>query len=207
MKMRLIFIILLIFFSEWSLYAQTTWVDSLITHLKTDKDRNFYGLSLNQDTLKILTTKAYTYYPFGEFNKPSKLISFLGDQFRLSYIQVFTYCDTNGQVDTLFRFRSKSSIIDFFYQGFYGEDPPLMQIAKASINGSDVSLINGVKVGMALADVFKIVIGCKMPYAAHSINIIVADRALYGLTFYFCFNKQKLVRIIISAAFKYCEKQ
>jgi hypothetical protein len=179
-------------------------MDSLSFSLKSDHE--FYGLKLENDTLKIISAKSFAYYPFGEFDRPNKLKSSLGKLFHLSYIPIFFYCDKSGPLDTLFRFQFKTSVLDFFFTGLSGESPPTMEVAKVIVNDAGIRFVNGIEIGMIKTNLFSKVLSRKMPKEVRAIKTIEVARALDGQRCIFSFIGERLSQIQIYTDSQYCEK-
>lgn len=154
---------------------------------KSQKNKNTYSLEiisslLKEDTLSIVSTSDYLYYPFGKEKKPVDLET--GEKVIFSKIG-----------DDMYLYKNNCNILKLYLS----EQTDLLEIVDGEINNADIYLDNYIHVNMSKAEFYSYF---QFEYDKHP-NIIEMESALEGIWHYYHFKNDTLRCIIIKSDYSF----
>lgn len=152
-------------------------------YLKTD----FEGLKAfkQNDTLFIVSTNDFLYHPFGRFSN--------ADEFCKKYkwtSQAVPQSETKSNMALKKVSKNKSSMLLV-----RDSVNMLMEIVGGTINGNDITTINGIEIGMNYNDLISIFFQTIPACIKTNIKVIQLESGLTGIWHFYKIDKNKLVTI------------
>lgn len=150
-------------------------------------------LSIQKDTLNIVSTSSFLFYPLGKFTKIEKI-----SQSNPQFTTVIEH-DKNDKKAKLYRLSSKNSFVKFF------KDPnnATLEIVSGKIINSEIMLENGIRVGMSKIDFFNLFFNKLTEHQIDNINTVKLISALNGITHVYIFEKKLLKRLEFNTDYMY----
>ncbi len=139
-------------------------------------------LSIKGDTLDLVSTSSFLYYPFGKFNAPSDFIK-TNKTFKESIEH-----DKGDPSIKLYRMSNKNNFIKLFKD----DGKSNVEIISGKVYDSDLCLINGIKIGISKSDFLKIFFKDVPEKQVVDIKVIKLVSGLEGITHVYIFNKDCL---------------
>jgi len=139
------------------------------------------------DTLKIVTTDNFAYFPFGRFNNLNSLIS-KQPYFNISKKIFHPYNDS--ETDTLYNLKYLESKITLIYD----REQKLFQITSGIIVDEKIRFENDIRIGDSKNSLLEKFIP-KKPSNSGSINVIEIISALTGIWHYYTLKNNILVSV------------
>ena len=162
---------------------QDDWI--LVKNAKTTKDFGIVKLKKKQDTIIIVCTGWFFYYPFGKNSNLKELT----DQVNSSEMKM-EYSKSYDNDFELFRFSQKNSYLKFTKEAETGK----LEIVAGRIVDPGLRLVNGVRVGMKKEDFVHLYFNDSNNQFAY-VHVIEFISALDGIWHYYTFKDDTLSEI------------
>lgn len=164
---------------------------------KIDSEKYYFeDFKISNDTCKVVSFGSYFYTCYGEFRNPLELQNRYLIEKELIHLN-----SDNFKIDTLYRIVKGNSFIKYIY-GHSPEEAALMQIVSARIIGSELSMTNGLKIGMSKSSALKMLFGKKYNANLRKVNNYQIITSLDGLWINLEFNKNRLSKISINSDYQ-----
>lgn len=154
---------------------------------RTDGNKDLIVIRCQNDTLKIVTTGWFFYYPFGKIGNEDTLKKAFRDYQYVDEIQ------REGQTDStkLYRFNKEGSFVKFVKS----DENKSFEIVSAVINNSEMVFVNGIKVGMSKSDFYRTYFKKNIDNELPGINVVEVITGLDGMWHYYTFSEGRLSQI------------
>jgi len=145
---------------------------------------------INNDTLKIVTTAPFTYFPLEKF---STINDFIKKHKIFTVKEEYQYHedDSSNLADTVYNLTYEKSVIRLFHD--YEEQQ--VHIVSGAIINKGITLTNGIEIGQSKTFVINKFFS-KLPRNYERIKVIEIESGLIGIWHYYDFNKGELIRIM-----------
>jgi hypothetical protein len=155
--------------------------DSLQSFAKKKLELN--ELHIKKDTLEIVSTMAFLYYPFGKFKT--------FDSLRHSLIIFKDSLEVDSLNNKLHRMTFKNSFLKFYFD----DDKKAFEIVSGEIRDQNIILLNNIRVGITKIDFINIFFNGIASKQVEGIKIIKIISGLEGIIHYYNFNNDILTSI------------
>ena len=180
-------ITLVILFITSKTYCQSDLkiqIDSLSKYAKPEF--KLIDFEINNDTLKIVSTSDFLYYPFGKFYSPENVIKVLPQ---------LTTMERNIKNKDIYKFIFKTSYVKtFLTEGICIGCKKNIEIVYAEIKDKEIVLKNGINLGISKKE-FMNKFFDQNPVDFSEINVIELVSGLDGIWQYYDFKENNLVKI------------
>ena len=156
-------------------------------------------ISEGMDTLRIVTTLPFCYYPFGE----SKSISL----FRLYNKKKYDIKIEVSKYGKLYSSSIKGSFVKYFLSTEANSDLLKVQIISATITNPAYQLVNGFKIGMSKSELLNWYFIKPKEDLIKKYKVVVFESGLTGIWHYYNFENDKLVKIEFDSDYQLNKKQ
>jgi hypothetical protein len=154
-------------------------------------------IKINRDTVELISTDEYLYYPFGKFKNLDQLTGYLKNLKHLNEY-CYTYNDSTTKKIKLETFTLNNSYIKICLN----EDEKVYQIVYAKIINKDILLRKNIHVGISKENFIKI-FSRRMNYEQiKNIHVIKLVSGLLGVWQYYYFTNNTLTSIIIDSDYQ-----
>lgn len=160
---------------------------SLVKYYKTEAGRSAISINTNNDTLSIVTTGWFFYYPFGKFHD-LKSLNKIGKN-----ISVKKELEKTSDAEPVIIYRSCSN--DSFVKFIDQPETNRFEIVSGDIKSDDITLLNGVKVGMDRPEFIDLYFKSDAQSQLADIKTFKFITALDGMWHYYTFKNGKLLHI------------
>ncbi len=146
-------------------------------------------IKINKDTLKIISTAKFIYYPLGQFSNIQSL--------ELKYPILKIEKSSDNEMEELFKTSYKHSSFKFVLD----KETNYLEIVFARILDEDIKFKNGIQVGMDIDSLY-----CKIfskPIKLDQVKKIKIISALDGINHLYELNNGKIDQIIIDSDYLY----
>ncbi len=177
-----------------SVPEKVTVTDSLVYF---SYDKKIISTELKWDTLNIITTNPFAYYPFGKHFSIEEFNNSL-DSFNLEIEQKYPNNDTLLDLRVLYNLTYKTSKIKVL------TDPEnkTIEIVSGKILDPEVELVNRFQVGMTKA-VFIDSLFSKRPVDFSKIKVVEIESGLMGIWHYYIFEQDTLKSILLDTDYQF----
>jgi hypothetical protein len=160
------------------------------------KDLQLVELSIQKDTLNIVSTSSFIFYPLGKFIAIEKI-----RQSNPQFATVIEH-DKNDKKAKLYRLSSKNSFVKFF------KDPnkATLEIVSGKIINPEIMLKNGIRVGMSKINFFNLFFNKMTEHQVNNIKVVKLISALNGITHVYTFENEKLNRLAFDTDYTFDKK-
>jgi hypothetical protein len=159
--------------------------DNLQTFAK--RELKLSELSIKEDTLEIVSTASFLYYPFGKF----KTLNNLNQALKIFKDSLEIDSSVAPSPEKLHRMTYKNSFLKFFYD----DEKKTYEIVSGQIRDPEVTLLNNIKVGITKSDFMNIFFNRVTPKQMEGIKIIKMVSGLDGIFDYYYFDNDILTSI------------
>ncbi len=199
-KQILLFFVLIISFGcgskpeKGSVPEKVTVTDSLVYF---SYDKKIISTELKWDTLYVITTNPFAYYPFGKYFSIEEFNTSLAS-FNLEIEKQYPNNDTLLDLRVLYILTYKSSKIKVL------TDPEnkTVEIVSGKIHDPEVELVNGFQVGMTKA-AFIDSLFSKRPVDFSKIKVVGIESGLMGIWHYYKFEQDTLKSILLDTDYQF----
>lgn len=173
--------------------------DSIQNKSSIGKTTDFEILEHNifADTLLIVTTSDFLYYPFGNYKNMKDFTnqySFMKNSVEYDY----PYNDSTSTMIPLYRFSFNQSYIKFLYDN----DKKRLELIAAKIFNSEVGLNNQVKIGITKSDFIKKFTNQINPEQIKTVKVIEFVSGVLGIWHYYVFDNDVLISFDIDTDYQ-----
>ena len=154
--------------------------------------------SIFADTLLIISTSDFLYYPFGSYKNMkdfTKQYSFMQNSVELAYPNN----DSTAPLVPVYRFSFNHSYIKYLYD----DEKEKLEIIAAKIFDSEVSLSNQVKIGITKSDFIKMFTDQIKPEQIRNVKVIKFASGLQGIWQYYIFDNDILISFYIDTDYQF----
>jgi len=171
-----------------------------LKNFKQQGDIKVSKVNINHDTLSILSSGWFFYYPLGMFHNLTTLRNRLK---LLNFKKEYVPDETSPSGKTpLYRFYNDNSFVKYIYQ----PDTKNMEIVSGEITDPSIILRNGTKVGMDKTDFLDLYFSRDTHNATKKINVVEFISALDGMWHYYNFKNDKLYSICFDTDYQVDKK-
>ncbi|NOS94399.1 MAG: hypothetical protein HOP30_20995 [Cyclobacteriaceae bacterium] len=178
LKLTGVFLLLSITYSS----GQGVVFSDIKSKAKESLELNDYNFT--DDTLKLVASTKFLYYPFGEFHHVKEL--------KKNFINV-QYTEKEGLPYVI----AANSYIKFFYD----VDKDSFELVYAKISNPNFVMTNGIKIGMTKKELFDTYFTEAID-KMDSIKVLTVESALVGIWHYYTFEKNILVSICLDTDYQ-----
>ena len=146
-------------------------------------------ISIKNDTLSIVSTGWYFYYPFGKVHHVDSLKGIF-PKFKLLTVLDTDKTDLSDTI-TVYRFSYKRNFLKFLQE----PDTHKFEIVSGNIVDSTIDLLNGTKVGMSKSAFLDLYFKTNVNKETEKINVVEFITGLEGMWHYYTFRNNRLVSI------------
>ena len=171
-----------------SIPEKVTVTDSLVYF---SYDNELISTKLNGDTLNIVTTNQFAYYPFGKYFSIEEFNNSL-KSFNLEIEQQYPNNDTLSDLRVLYNLTYKDSKIKVLSD----QENETIEIVSGKILDAEVELVNGFQVGMTKV-AFIDCLFTKKPVDFYIIKVVEIESGLLGIWHYYKFEQDTLKAILL----------
>ncbi|MEK7719966.1 MAG: hypothetical protein AAB347_10225 [Bacteroidota bacterium] len=150
-------------------------------------------LSIKGDTLNLVYTSSFLYYPFGKFNTPSDFI-----KTNKTFKETIEH-DKGDPSIKLYRMSNKNNFIKLFKD----DGKSNVEIISGKVNDSELSLINGIKIGISRTDFLKIFFKDVPEKQVVGIKVIRLISGLEGIIHVYVFNNERLTSFYFNTDYSF----
>jgi hypothetical protein len=160
-------------------------------------DKKVISIELNWDTLSMVTTNQFAYYPFGKYFSIEEFNNSL-KSFSLGVEQQYPYNDTLLDLRVLYNLTYRDSKIKVL------SDPEnkTIEIVSGKILDPEAELVNGFQVGMTKA-AFIDSLFSKKPVDFSKIKVVEIESGLLGIWQYYKFEQDTLKSILLDTDYQF----
>jgi len=144
------------------------------------KELELSELYIKKDTLEIVSTAGFLYYPFGKF----KTLSSLNQTLTIFKDSLEIDTSLDGARDKLYRMTYKNSFLKFYYD----DEKKTYEIVSGNIRDPEVILVNNIKIGITKSDFMNVFFNGVTPEQVHGVKIIKMVSGLDGIFDYYFDN-------------------
>jgi hypothetical protein len=173
---------------------KTISIDSLIYY---SKDKDIEIIRMKGDTLNLVTTNPFAYYPFGKFHNVNDFKNSLG-AFEVASEKQYANNDTTLDLRELYNLSFNHSKIKVLA----GPENSTIEIVSGIIIDGDIKLRNGFEIGITKDAVFDSLF-IKKPDNYSRINTIELESGLLGIWHYYKFNNDILMTISFDTDYQF----
>lgn len=158
---------------------------SLLNEFKNHSDIKASEIRIIKDTLSILSTGWFFYYPFGKFHDMKSLLDV--SKF-LKFKREYARDKTDGDTIMLYRLYNDKTFIKFIDQ----PETSRFEIVSGDIKDTSVVLLNGTKIGMDRLAFLNLYFSQKAENELMRIRVVKIISGLDGIWHYYSFKDDKL---------------
>ena len=164
-----------------NVFGQRPATDDIRKKIRPTFDLTDYSLS--GDTLVLVSTDKFLYYPFGVFDNVK---------------------DLAGKYQSLYKAKPGESYLvdaDSYVKFFYDDDKKAFEVVYARITNSVFALTNGTKIGMTKKELFdKFFV--TPPDIFDKIKVLELQSGLMGIWHYYHFDKGVLISLVLDTDYQ-----
>ena len=164
--------------------------DALLLSPSPLLDLEILQISVEYDTLKIVSNSRELFYPFDRFDNSKKLI------LKYPFLTKSEYC-TNA--NNIYCFEYMDNNLKFFLTKDSFDDILRMMLVSARISDDKLYIWDFIRVGMNKMDILKYFIGEDFTEDIGKVQVIALESGVLGIWYYFNFNANKLIFIEIKS--------
>jgi hypothetical protein len=160
-------------------------------------DKKVISVELKWDTLNIVTTNQFAYYPFGKYFSIEEFNNYL-NSFNLDVEQQYPNNDTLLDLRVLYNLSYRDTKIKVL------SDPEnkTIEIVSGKILDPELKLVNGFQVGMTKA-AFIDSLFSKKPADFSKIKVVEIESGLMGIWHYYIFEHDTLKSILLDTDYQF----
>lgn len=174
--------IILIFSITYS-SGQVVGMSDIKSKARESLELNAY--TFTGDTLKLVASTKFLYYPFGEFHHVKELK------------KVFVHTQYKEKDGLPYVFNTNSYI-----KFFYDTDKDSFELVYGKITNPNFEMTNGIKVGMTKKELFNTYFTTTID-KMDSIKVLTVESALVGIWHYYTFENNILVSICLDTDYQF----
>lgn len=160
-------------------------LDSLQKVIKEDSD--VIETYMKDDTLNIVSTNPFLYYPFGKTNRMVDIIQ------KNNFFRSVREYNKNDSTIELYRMTYNHSFIKFYKD----DEKKAFEIVCGKLNDEGVNLLNDIRIGMNKKDLIKKFFKEASEDQIKNANVIKIISGLEGIWHIYVFKRNKLVSIYL----------
>jgi len=160
-------------------------------------DKEVISTELKWDTLNIVTTNQFAYYPFGKYFSIEEFNNSL-KSFILGVEQQYPYNDTLLDLRVLYNLTYKDSKIKVLTD----PDNKTIEIVSGKILNPEVVFVNGFQVGMTKAAFIDSLFSIN-PVDFPKIKVVEIESGLMGIWHYYKFEQDTLKSILLDTDYQF----
>lgn len=161
------------------------------------ESNGFIESRIKSDTLLIVSTNEFLYYPFGIYSNIEDIRNQYSFNVKISYNDEYPFKDTTTNKLRVYKINFKNSFVKFT-KG----DNNNMEIVSARVLDKELHLSNGVKVGITKKDFINQLSLKEEQHQLNKINIVELESGLTGIWHYYFFKNDTLSYFIIDSDFQ-----
>jgi len=160
-------------------------------------DKKVISVELKWDTLNIVTTNQFAYYPFGKYFSIEEFNNYL-NSFNLDVEQQYPNNDTLLDLRVLYNLSYRDTKIKVL------SDPEnkTIEIVSGKILDPELELVNGFQVGMTKAEFIDSLFS-KKPADFSKIKVVEIESGLMGIWHYYIFEQDTLKSILLDTDYQF----
>jgi len=156
------------------------------------------NIKITADTLLVILTGDFIYYPFGMYNSIEALTNNYSANLKINTFDEYPYDDTTTNKLKTYKLNLGNSFVKFVKD----ESKNKLEIVSARVFDKEIKLSNGIGIGITKED-FINKLSLKMSqYQLKKINIVLLESSLTGIWHYYCFKDDTLNSFSLDSDFQ-----